>query len=546
MGGARLRRGRDTLGPLAKLGGIPLRLAVRLLCLLAALLARAQVALGQESTQPQVGVIEAIEIKRVDVFSAEEARLYPFPFGLLNALHTTTRESFIRKQLIIKLGDPIDPARLLEAERSLRATEVFRSVSVQSRGQTVEVETRDAWSLIPRVNLARKGGDLAYTLGLEDANLLGRARKVELRYEKGFDRLTRSLSYQDPQFLAPHVRFQFRASDLSDGQTFEAGLARPFFAFETPNAGAFFYRNSEYDDINYAGGEESERYKKLERIFRAGGGKLIGLAGAVAQRLHFQVDWNDTLLSLDQNGTLEPADHRRFFFLWLGYEREVRDWIVRRQADRIDRDEDFNLGLSFRIDAGLGLPLAGASRALGLRAVASFGELIQSAAFSTFSASAETRFEEGGPRNTLLSVEARGYRITTPVTLAFRTALTAGFDLDVENQIELDALSGLRGYRLHAVAGTGRVVGNVEARVLLVSDILELISLAGAAFVDAGVSWGDPDGFNRLCDVGFGLRFGLTRASQNSLLKLDVARALRPDPLGRTGWLISFSSGPSF
>lgn len=545
MGGARLRGGRDTLGSGKELSAGSLRPAFSCLWLVC-LLVLAGRADSEEAAAAETGVISRIDVRRVSVFSEEEAERYPFPFALLNSLHTTTRESFIRKHLTIAPGDPINSERLLEAERSLRATEVFRSVSVRNEGDVVAVETRDAWSLIPRVNLARKGGDLAYTIGLEDSNLLGQGRKLEFRYERGFERLSRSISFQDPHFVFPHARFQFRASDLSDGQTLEAGLARPFYAFETPEAGSLFYRNSAYDDINYAGGEEAERYKKQERIFRATGGKLIDLQSSVAKRLHVGIDWNDTFLSLDKDGALAPAENRRFFFFWLGYEREVRDWIVRRQVDKIDRDEDFNLGFSYRLDAGLGLPVAGASRALGLRAAASLGELVQSSGFSTFSAAAETRLQEGGFRNSLLSFEARGYRLTAPVTIAYRAAVLAGYRLDTENQVELDALSGLRGYRLHAVAGTGRVVGNFETRVLLVSEILKLVSLAAAAFVDAGVAWGAPDGFYRLCDVGFGLRFGLTRASQNSLLKLDIARALRPDPLGRTGWLISFSSGPSF
>jgi hypothetical protein len=89
-------------------------------------------------------------------------------------------------------------------------------------------------------------------------------------------------------------------------------------------------------------------------------------------------------------------------------------------------------------------------------------------------------------------------------------------------------------------------VGNVEARVHLVSEILQLVSLGVAAFGDCGWSWGDPDGYWHLADAGVGLRIGITRASKNSLVRIDVARAIRPDPLGRTGWLLSFSSGQAF
>ena len=100
-----------------------------------------------------------------------------------------------------------------------------------------------------------------------------------------------------------------------------------------------------------------------------------------------------------------------------------------------------------------------------------------------------------------------------------------GWNLDPENQIPLDGETGVRGYRLHAVEGNRRLVGNVEARVLVVPEILQLVSFGLAAFGDVGWSWGEPDGFWHLADAGVGLRIGITRASKNSLLRMDVARA---------------------
>ena len=70
--------------------------------------------------------------------------------------------------------------------------------------------------------------------------------------------------------------------------------------------------------------------------------------------------------------------------------------------------------------------------------------------------------------------------------------------------------------------------------------------IGAAVFVDGGVSWGPPDGWYRLVDAGAGFRVGLPRAGVNTLLRIDIARAFRPDPLGRTGWLLSFSSGQAF
>jgi hemolysin activation/secretion protein len=165
--------------------------------------------------------------------------------------------------------------------------------------------------------------------------------------------------------------------------------------------------------------------------------------------------------------------------------------------------------------------------------------------FALATVAASTRLH-GGFENALLSADTRAYFLLEPWTLVGRFSTSVGWNLDPESQLPLDGFNGMRGYRLHAVEGDRHFVGNVEARVLVVPEILQLLSFGFAAFGDAGYSWGDPDGFWRLADVGVGLRIGITRASKNSLLRMDVARSLHPDPLGRTGWLLSFSSGQAF
>ncbi len=492
-----------------------------------------------------VAAISEIRINPINVFSPEEAAAAFIPYRLANALHITTRERFIKNQLTIAPGDPLTPERLAEAERALRLTRVFTRVTVRAEGTAVVVETQDAWTLFPHFNLSNKGGEVAYTLGLEDANFLGMGRRLDIRYENGPERISRSLFYVDPQIFWPHTTLKLRASDLSDGRNLELGIERPFYALNVRRSGGIFFRNSTHDSILYAGGEESGRYQKAERLFAAETGFLVFASEVAPKRLYGGIEWTDTLLTDEAAPQAGPVDERRFLYLWAGFERASQGWIVTRQADSIDRDEDFNLASSFRVDLGVSLPILGADHAVALKATGSTGTPFGKG-FAVFSTSISSRYTQDGLAQTLIGTEARGYQIEAPFTLVFRANVLAGLQLDPETQIQLDALAGLRGYRLHAVAGTGRSVANVEGRYLFASDVLNLVSFGVAAFADAGVSWGDPDGFYRLCDAGVGLRFGLTRASQNALLRLDVARAFRPDPLGRTGWLISFSSGSAF
>ena len=124
-----------------------------------------------------------------------------------------------------------------------------------------------------------------------------------------------------------------------------------------------------------------------------------------------------------------------------------------------------------------------------------------------------------------------------------------GWNLDRDVQLFADGDHGLRGYRLYAFEGNRRIVVNVEHRVFSGFEILQLFSLGAAAFVDSGTAAAanSPLRLSSLkTDAGVGLRIGIARAAHTTILRLDGAYAFDPDPLGKRGWLVSFSSGQAF
>jgi len=163
----------------------------------------------------------------------------------------------------------------------------------------------------------------------------------------------------------------------------------------------------------------------------------------------------------------------------------------------------------------------------------------------------QTRLQ-GGVRNaifsgTLLLVWKHPGRLLQ--TTVARLQVDRGWNLDRDVQFFADGDNGLRGYRLYAFEGNRRVVVNVEHRLFGGFEVLQLFSLGAAAFVDAGAA--EPanaafrfSSFKR--DAGVGLRIGIARAALNSVLRVDCAYAFDRDPLGRRGWLVSFSSGQAF
>jgi len=489
-------------------------------------------------------VISEIVIRREDVFSPSDAGKAFVPYGLANALHVVTRETFIRRELLLSPGDPLDPELLAEAERRLRATQLFRHVDVRAEGTRVIVETGDNWTLIPRVAFSSKGGKVTYQFGIEEGNLFGSGRRLSFRYDKETERISRSLTWYEPQLLGSRWALRVSASDLSDGQSTEVSLARPFDSLLTPAAGSFLFRQATFETKQYAGGEEVAAWEKDERRIELEGGFLLGAHGERADRLVVFGGPEKIDLSAGSFGPPPPADGRSFFWFGGGLQREARDWIVRQNHDQLGRDEDFNLAPVARVDVAVSPGGISADAAGRVRVGGSAGALVGKG-FTIGTVGFETRLD-GGLQNARLSASVRGWWPVGPALLAAHVGWRQAWNPDPEYQIQLDGQNGVRGYPLYAVTGEGNVTANAELRAVLVPDVLRLAVLGAAVFVDGGVSWGDPDGWYRLLDAGLGLRIGLPRAGRNTLLRVDLARAFRPDPQGRTGWLLSFSSAQAF
>jgi hypothetical protein len=501
--------------------------------------------LGRAAVGETVRITE-IEIRPENVFSPSEAAASFFPFGLANALHVVSRKSLIRKFLLFDVSDPIDLDRFAETERNLRATGLFRYVLIRYEGTKVIVETGDAWTLLLRGALSNKGGVTSYQIGVEEANLLGTGRQLKFLYDKGTERTSRSVTFADPAFLRPYTLLRLVYSNLSDGTFYEAGVHRPFYALDTRWAAGGMYQQARFEPKVYAGGEEAATYSKRLLFLRADGGLRSFLSETTANRVLGFVEYTDTTVAAGPFGPPPPPPSlpRRFFFIGAGVERETRGWIQRTNVEKIDRVEDFNLAPVGQVQLGLSPEIFGATGAARMTVRGSMGTLLPSG-FSTATVSGEARYENG-PQNAIVNLDLRAILQIPDGTLVARIGLTSGWRLDPEFQVYLDGETGVRAYRLHAVSATGRLVGNFELRKVFFREVLHLVSIGAAVFFDSGVSWGPPDGTWRLADAGVGLRFGLTRASQMSLLRLDVARAFNPDPLGRTGWLVSFASSQAF
>jgi hypothetical protein len=501
--------------------------------------------------------IGRIEIHSLDVFSPEEASR-GWLYRAANSLHIKTREDVIRKFLLFQEGDPYEPAVLAESERNLRALHFVKLASVVARVPhdgvvDVDVTTQDGWTLELGGNLGSSGGKTTYGMSLSENDLLGTGRQVSIDYDKEIERTVRSVSFSDPYLFKPYWRGALAYENNSDGSRRFAEIVRPFYSFTTPWATDALYDDFGQTEKIYASGVISSQFRQDHRQILAAYGVALTHSESGAQRISggYNQRFDDF-----QNLESRPDDLlpklRHFRYLFAQYDTVASDFLKLNYVNRDLRYEDFNLGLSFSARLGVSPRAFGLDRTTGLvSALASKGWQLGIRQFILGQVAFQTRLG-GGFENAILSAGAeyvRKFDTSLLQTFVSRLRYDQGWNLDADVQFFADGGNGLRGYHLYAFEGNRRMILNLEHRIFSGKEILQLVSPGVAIFFDTGaaVPPGHSFGVRDLkSDVGLGIRIGIARAPANNILRIDLAYAFNADPLGRRGFLVSFSSAQAF
>lgn len=498
-----------------------------------------------------------ITIRSLNVFSPEEAAR-GWLYRAADALHIETRESVIRKFLLFREGEPYDPARLEETERNLRVLPFLKAASVlpgppHDGVVDVMVTTQDAWTTQPGISFGKKGGVTTYSFSFEEKDLLGTGRSATISYGKDPDRIDRLVEYKDPYLLGPYWNSDFLYSANSDGTEEAVRIGRPFYSFVSPWSADFLLTHLSQNDRIFEDGEESSLFQQAHREFHVRYGRALTASDARARRLSvgFEVLEDEFNHVPDHPNDVLP-DNRKFRYVGLKYEDVSNDFIKLNYVNRDSRIEDFNLGRSFSVTAAVSPSLFGLDRTTEfLQAQGDEGWRLSPWSFLQAHLGFETRLDRG-VQNAILSANVnfvRKFDTSLLQTFVSHLQYDQAWNLDRDVQFFADGANGLRGYRLHSFEGNKRIIWNLEHRLFTGREILQLASFGAAVFFDTGAATpeGRPLKLSEFkSDVGVGLRIAISRASTNSILRIDAAYPLNPDPFGRKGWLISFSSGQVF
>ncbi len=501
--------------------------------------------------------IGEVRIQCLDVFTLEE-EAHGWVYRAADALHTETQSTVIRRFLLFHEGENYDPTLLAQTERNLRALSFLRSATVTAGPAhdgvvDVDVVTKDAWTTELNINIGRGGGETTWAAGATERNVLGLGKEIGFLYDADVQRTNRLLEFNDPALFASYWSGAFLYSENSDGSQRRVRVAKPFVSFQDDFSGEALWDRHQMEERVYADGVVASEYAQRHDEARAVLATAV-LSGALrAERLTAGIDFyrDDFHPVAGHPDDVLPAP-RDFRYVFVGWEDVASDFVTESYVNRGERLEDFNLGTRVAAQAGVSPKAFGvATTSYFVAAEVSRGWRIGSESFVRVRAGFRTRLQ-GGIENAILDgsgVLVWRHPTSLPQTTIIRIEFDRGWNLDRDVQFFADGDHGLRGYRLYAFEGDRRVVLNLEHRIFTGFEILQLLTLGGAVFVDTGraVAPGVPLRLTALrTDAGVGLRVGISRAASNTVLRLDCAYAFNSDPLGRKGWLVSFSSGQAF
>ncbi|MFH1379206.1 MAG: BamA/TamA family outer membrane protein [bacterium] len=499
-------------------------------------------------------VFSSITFHRQNVFDLNDPAQQNFLFILANNIHITTKERFMRKQLLFKEGDRFNPYVIDESERLLRDFDFLRNARMRINDHTdtkksLDVYTRDAWSTIPELSYGTEGGEETWSIGIKEKNLLGLGKTAAAYYKKDLDRTYKEFYYEDPAFFYPRWKLGFNYQHDGGRRSNFEYMARPFYSSVSPWSWFAFNEDSELPIKLYADGDEFANYERNRREVQLGGGVSIGSTLSNLNRVRMSYFKRKDDFLLESPVSSAPAlEAKQMTAVKLSYEYKKLDYYKQQYVNTFDRIEDFNRGNELFIEYGYAPKRWDSDRTRHLAALTEQKGLTFFGHNGLFAAvSGETRVEYGKAVNFLSFYHLYHYiKIRQHQTLVSSLNFEHGINIDPEEQILLGGATGLRGYSIKQFSGNKKLLFNMELRSFWIHDFLKLVSIGGILFFDSGFNWHEGrsvDLSNLRSDVGFGLRLDPTRGRGSNPFNISLAYALNKNDRNHR-WVVTISGQP--
>ncbi len=482
--------------------------------------------LDTPSLRAQAPTIDTIIVITHDVFDAAEASRNT-AFAIANAIRFKTRPQVVRRELLFRAGQPYDSARVAESERNLRRLGLFRAVSIDTtrlNGRLAAVvETRDGWTTELQLNARSTGGEFTWSVGLEERDFLGVAAAVGGQYRHDADRTAWTVLTRWNRVLGSRVLVAGAYDDRSDGRlgTWTAGF--PFRAFGDQSALEWTGEAGRHRVLQFRDGDSVDALQRRASRLRMSGALAPYTAGEgyVRTGLVAQVKREAYVRSAD---TLLPVPDSVSGTVGLQLDWRRARFEVVTHYNGFAREEDIDLSTRVRLaawaaPAAFGYGRSGVGPELEAQVGAALGR-----SFVRLEVQANGLFTADGLDSarvwsglTFASRIASRHATVLHVEGGARRGLAPGAEFDLGHGL------GPRAFDSHAFTGTRSAWGTLEHRWFAVDELVHLLGIGLAGFVDFGGAWYADQPARAGGDVGIGLRLGATRATGANVGRFDLA-----------------------
>lgn len=515
-----------------------------LVLLAAAGRASAQSAVDSSPPLEASALIRGVELERRDIFDPDEQQWYA---RVANALHIQTRPNVIRRELLFRPGEPYDSALVAESERNLRGLGVFRRVQIDSvrtdSGLVMQVVTKDGWSTKADWRFRSAGGDVEFTIGLVEDNLLGTATSAAVRYRKTPDRSTVALAFRQPRLFVGRVGLAAQYEDRSDGRLSALVVEQPFFSLTARSAFRLEGQDSDERILRFFNGEDDASDSLSRRYSLVRGSAAWALRASTRGFLRLGV--LAQVRRDDYKPREDPAEFARTvtgavgpYLVW-----NRADFLVTQGVVGFAREEDVDLGTTVRAGAMLAPKAFGYDRdGIAPLLTARIGARIPGG-FGFLEGVAGGLYNSAGLDSGSVVLAGTAVLKSRPGHVAI-AHVEGGWQKDPLPGAEFDLGlgTGPRAFRSHAFTGDRMYFLTAEYRVTVADDFLGLVGLGVAGFADHGGAWYAGSPRRTGWDAGVGLRLGTSRSSDTEALRFDLAHRFGNDAQ-ESGWVVTVGKG---
>ena len=499
----------------------------------------------------ELGRVTSIVVDNRPIFqleTLEEDSPLRWVYRLANALHITTRQSFILREILFAENDCLDPFLLEESGRILRQYPFIANADVAPVEQPdgtyhVLINTQDEWTTKFDLGVSIDQGIQLERIELTEENLFGQGILAEGYFARRREQRDAGFLIEQPRLFGTRTDALFGYGRTRVGNFFEQELAYPFVGEVGRFAAREAYRQRD-QLYTYATGNPvdvtqvllplQEEWLEISFATRFGEPGRLGLLGLglSRDRIEFGGFPNDVEVVLDNDfdntfpGSDQPqeiissqinssATARINLMLGLRQIRYIRPARLDTHAEVIDVPLGIDLGLT----VGRSIP---AFRVRGLN----------------IGGQGRHSFRSDGWRDLFATADFYTYLRTgasSAHTLFFRTSAAGGWSVKTPFQLTLGGREGVRGFYEDDIPGARRVLFTLEDRIFLKWPSPDVVDFGFTLFADAGRMWagevpyGTDSGWRGT--IGFGLRMGFP-ASTRAVGRIDLAFPIN-DPVSR-------------